>query len=751
MSSATDAAIEERQLHRFAEQAYLDYSMYVILDRALPHVGDGLKPVQRRILYAMAQLGLAASSKFKKSARTVGDVLGKYHPHGDAACYEAMVHMAQPFTYRYPLVEGQGNWGSPDDPKSFAAMRYTESRLHRNSELLLDELEDGSVAHQLNFDGSLQEPVTLPAQVPLVLINGSSGIAVGLSTNIPPHNLTEILDATVHLLDHPQASVLELCGFVRGPDYPTAAEVITPAHELRAIYESGNGSLRQRAVWQTVDGEIVVTALPYQVSPAKVLEQIAAQMREKKLPLLVDLRDESDHENPVRLVLIPKSRQVDAGTLMNHLFATTLLENSYRVNMNVIGLDGKPAVKNLKTMLAEWLSYRKHTVRSRLQHRLAKVEDRLHVLDGLLLAYLNLDAVLHIIRTDDAPKTALQAAYGLSDRQLGFILETRLRQLSRLEEVKIRDEQATLATEKAGIETLLTTPRKLAALIKQELLLARERFGDTRQSPLVERGGACALAEDSLAPREPITVILSKQGWVRAARGYDKDASKLPFRTGDAFLMAAYGYSTDPVVFLDANGRCFTVPAHKLPSARGHGEPVSKWVDLEAGSPIIAVIMARPEAHLLLASSAGYGFIAPFPALLGNKKAGKQVLVVPPNHTACLPETVRDRSAEQIVVASTAGYLLAFPLSDLPELNKGKGSKLLGIPPARLASREETLAGIALALPGETVTVLAGARTKALKTKDRETFCAERGRRGRKLPVALRAIDGLRREEPDNS
>lgn len=547
MSESLDLSlegVERRSLADFTEQAYLNYSMYVIMDRALPHIGDGLKPVQRRIVYAMSELGLDADAKHKKSARTVGDVLGKYHPHGDSACYEAMVLMAQPFSYRYTLVDGQGNWGAPDDPKSFAAMRYTEARLSRYSELLLDELGQGTVDWVPNFDGTMNEPATLPARLPNLLLNGTTGIAVGMATDVPPHNLREVAAACVRLLDEPGATVEQLTEHVPGPDFPTEAEIITPKADLLKIYQTGRGSVRMRAVYRVEDGDIVVTALPHQVSGAKVLEQIAAQMQAKKLPMVADLRDESDHENPCRIVIIPRSNRVDAEELMTHLFATTDLESSYRVNTNVIGLDGKPQVKDLRTLLTEWLQYRVGTVRRRLQFRLDKVEKRLHLLEGLLIAFLNLDEVIRIIRSEDHPKPVLMERFGLTDLQADYILDTRLRQLARLEEMKIRGEQDELAKEREKLLALLGSEAKLKKLVRKEILEDAEKYGDARRSPLVERAEAKALSETELMPTEPVTVVLSEKGWVRCAKGHDIDATGLSYKAGDGFKAAAPGART---------------------------------------------------------------------------------------------------------------------------------------------------------------------------------------------------------------
>ncbi|MCW8873554.1 MAG: DNA topoisomerase IV subunit A, partial [Xanthomonadales bacterium] len=666
---------ERIPLKDYAEKAYLDYSMYVVLDRALPHIGDGLKPVQRRIVYAMSELGLSATSKHKKSARTVGDVIGKFHPHGDSACYEAMVLMAQPFSYRYPLIDGQGNFGSPDDPKSFAAMRYTESRLTAYAKTLLSELGMGTVEWSPNFDGTLQEPAMLPARLPNVLLNGSMGIAVGMSTDIPPHNLREVVSACIRLLEQPKATTAELCEHVRAPDYPTEAEIITPAEELLQMYESGTGSVKMRAVWEQENGEIVITALPHQVSPAKVLEQIAQQMQARKLPMVEDLRDESDHEDPTRLVIVPRSNRVDMEQLMNHLFATTDLERNYRVNLNVIGVNGKPQILGLRALLKEWLGFRMDTVVRRLNHRLDQVVDRLHILEGLLVAYLNIDEVIYIIRHEDKPKPVLMARFKLTGTQAEAILELKLRHLAKLEEMKIRDEQDVLADERSEIETLLGSKARLKTLIKNELLADAEQYGDERRSVLVERDAAQALREEDLVPSEPVTVILSKSGWVRAAKGHDVDASTLNYRAGDEFQHAAYGRSNEQAVFLDSRGRAYSLSAHTLPSARGLGEPLTSRFTLQAGERFLWTLCGNAQQSIVLASSFGYGFVTELGNLHSRMKAGKALLSVPAGAQPVMPALVKAEGDNLVVCATSEGYLLAFPLEEVPELTKGKGNK----------------------------------------------------------------------------
>jgi topoisomerase IV subunit A len=735
--------VERRSLADFTEQAYLNYSMYVIMDRALPHIGDGLKPVQRRIVYAMSELGLDADSKHKKSARTVGDVLGKFHPHGDSACYEAMVLMAQPFSYRYTLVDGQGNWGAPDDPKSFAAMRYTEARLSRYSEVLLTELGQGTVDWVPNFDGTLNEPATLPARLPNILLNGTTGIAVGMATDVPPHNLREVAAACIRLLDQPDATVEQLCEHVLGPDYPTEAEIITPRADLLKIYETGRGSVRMRAVYRIEDGDIVVTALPHQVSGSKVLEQIAGQMQAKKLPMVADLRDESDHEHPCRIVIIPRSNRVDADELMQHLFATTELESSYRVNTNVIGLDGKPQVKNLRQMLREWLEYRVGTVRRRLQFRLDKVEHRLHLLEGRLIAFLNLDEVIHIIRTEDQPKPVLMARFGLTDVQAEYILETRLRQLARLEEMQIRGEQEALAKERAKLQSLLGSEVKLKRLVRDEIIADAETYGDDRRSPIVARAEARALSETELLPTEPVTVVVSEKGWVRCAKGHDIDATGLSYKAGDGFKVAAPGRSNQYAVFIDSTGRSYSLPAHSLPSARGQGEPLTGRLQPPPGATFECVLLPDDQALYVIASDAGYGFVVKGEDLQAKNKAGKTLLSLPNGALVVPPKPLANREEDWLAAVTTEGRLLLFPVRDLPQLGKGKGNKIIGIPGERVASREEYLTDLAVLPTGATLVLQAGKRTLSLKADDLEHYKGERGRRGNKLPRGFQRVDAL--------
>ncbi|MCX2890776.1 DNA topoisomerase IV subunit A [Pseudomonas sp. DCB_BI] len=740
--------VERRSLADFTEQAYLNYSMYVIMDRALPHIGDGLKPVQRRIVYAMSELGLDADAKHKKSARTVGDVLGKFHPHGDSACYEAMVLMAQPFSYRYTLVDGQGNWGAPDDPKSFAAMRYTEARLSRYAEVLLSEVGQGTVDWVPNFDGTLQEPAVLPARLPNILLNGTTGIAVGMATDVPPHNLREVASACVRLLDEPKATIEQLCEHIQGPDYPTEAEIVTPRAEILKMYESGRGSIRMRAVYRVEDGDIVVTALPHQVSGAKVLEQIAAQMQAKKLPMVADLRDESDHENPCRIVIIPRSNRVDADELMQHLFATTDLESSYRVNVNIIGLDGRPQLKNLRAILVEWLEFRTNTVRRRLQHRLDKVEKRLHLLDGLLTAFLNLDEVIHIIRTEEHPKQALIARFDLTEIQADYILETRLRQLARLEEMKIRGEQDELLKEQAKLQALLGSEAKLRKLVRSELIKDAETYGDDRRSPIVERAEAKALSENELMPTEPVTVVLSEKGWVRCAKGHDIDATGLSYKAGDGFKAAAAGRSNQFAVLIDSTGRSYSLAAHSLPSARGQGEPLTGRLTPPPGATFECVLLPEDDALYIVASDAGYGFVVKGEDLQAKNKAGKGLLSLPNGAKVMTPRPVANREQDWLAAVTTEGRLLVFKVSDLPQLGKGKGNKIIGVPGDRVASREEYVTDLAVIAEGATLVLQAGKRTLSLKADDLEHYKGERGRRGSKLPRGFQRVDGLQVEVP---
>ncbi len=734
---------ETLSLKDYTEKAYLNYSMYVILDRALPHIGDGLKPVQRRIIYAMSELGLKATAKYKKSARTVGDVLGKFHPHGDSACYEAMVLMAQPFSYRYPLVDGQGNWGAPDDPKSFAAMRYTESRLSKYADVLLKEVSQGTVDWVPNFDGTMQEPSVLPARLPNLLLNGTTGIAVGMATDIPPHNLREVGEACIHLLNNPNAELEDLLNFVQGPDFPTGGEIITPKSDIVKLYETGKGQIKARARFEMEEGEIVITELPHQVSGSKILEQIAAQMQAKKLPMVVDLRDESDHENPTRLVIVPKSNRVDIDSVMTHLFATTDLEKSYRVNMNVIGLDGLPQVKPLKNFLSEWLRFRIDVVRKRLQFRLDKVLNRLHILEGLLIAYLNIDEVIEIIRNEDKPKMELMARFGLSEIQAEAILELKLRHLAKLEEIRIKGEQDELEKERKTLEGLLSSDRKLKKLISDEIQEAVDLFGDDRRTPIVARKEAQAFSEEDLLSNDPITVVISKQGWIRAAKGHDIDVQGLSYKSGDEFLISTKGRSNQTLVLFASNGRTYSIKAHTLPSARGQGEPITGRISLEKDSTIVAAVLDKEEAHYLVASDAGYGFVAQLKDLYAKNKAGKATLSLPAGAKVLAPVGVSSTEAGRVVAISNEGRMLVFDVASLPQMAKGKGNKMISIPSARAAQGEELVVAMACVQPEDLLVALSGKRFMNFTEKDLQEYMGERGRRGLKLPRGFQRIDGL--------
>ncbi|CDM88037.1 DNA topoisomerase IV subunit A [Xenorhabdus bovienii] len=744
MSEITHDGVERQPLHTFTENAYLNYSMYVIMDRALPFIGDGLKPVQRRIVYAMSELGLNNSAKFKKSARTVGDVLGKYHPHGDGACYEAMVLMAQPFSYRYPLVDGQGNWGAPDDPKSFAAMRYTESRLSKYAELLLSELGHGTVDWAPNFDGTLQEPKMLPARLPNILLNGTTGIAVGMATDIPPHNVREVVSALVAMLDNPNCSLDDVMEYIKGPDYPTEAEIITSKEDIRKIYKNGRGSVRMRAVWSKEESNVVITALPHQVSGAKVLEQIASQMRAKKLPMVDDLRDESDHENPTRLVIVPKNNRVDVEQVMNHLFVTTDLEKSYRVNLNMIGLDNRPNVKGLVEILSEWLVFRRETVRNRLNYRLEKVLKRLHILEGLLTAYLSIDEVIHIIRNEDEPKPVLMQRFELTETQAEAILELKLRHLAKLEEVKIRGEQDGLAKERDKLQAILGSERKLSTLLKKEIIADAENYGDHRRSPLKERSEAKAMSDHDILPSEPITVVLSEMGWVRSAKGHEIDPAGLNYKSGDSFRSAARGKSNQPVVFIDTTGRSYSVDPLDLPSARGQGEPLTgKLLALPAGASIEHLLIAKEEQKFLMASDAGYGFICTFSDLIAKNRAGKALITLPENAKVMQPLEITNEQDDMLLAITKEGRMLMFPVADLPQLSKGKGNKIVSIPAAQAASGEDMLSWLLVLPVQSSITLYFGKRKLLLRPEDLQKFRAERGRKGTSLPRGLQRVERI--------
>ena len=750
MSNINYEGIEQMPLRTFTEKAYLNYSMYVIMDRALPFIGDGLKPVQRRIVYAMSELGLNAAAKFKKSARTVGDVLGKFHPHGDSACYEAMVLMAQPFSYRYPLVDGQGNWGAPDDPKSFAAMRYTESRLSKISEILLTELGQGTVDFQPNFDGTLEEPQYLPARLPHILLNGTTGIAVGMATDIPPHNINEVADAAVLLLDNPKAGLDDVLNIIQGPDFPTEAEIISPKDDIRKMYETGRGSIKMRATWHKEDGEIIISALPHQSSPSKIIAQIAEQMTAKKLPMVEDIRDEADYENPVRIVLVPRSNRVDTDALMAHLFATTDLEKSYRVNMNMIGLDHKPAVKGLLQVLTEWLTFRRTTVTRRLQHRLDKVLTRLHILDGLMIAFLNIDEVIEIIRTEDEPKQVLMARFNLSDEQAEAILNLRLRHLAKLEEHQLQAEKDKLEEERSNLELILGSERRLNTLIKKEIQEDAKKYASPRMSQLVEREEAKAISESEMTPAEPVTVILSEMGWVRCAKGHDIDPAGLSYKAGDKYLAHACGKSNQSVIFIDSTGRSYALDPLSLPSARSQGEPLTGKLTLPAGATIEQVIMEPEKQELLMASDAGYGFICKFEDLIARNKAGKALISLPENAKVLKPEKLSE-SASLLVSLTSAGRMLIFPVRDLPALSKGKGNKIISIPAANAKAWSKLLVKLFLISEQASLEFHSGKRKITLKPEDLQKFRAERGRKGSQLPRGLHSNVDIVVIEPEHN
>ncbi|KII79924.1 DNA topoisomerase IV subunit A [Vibrio renipiscarius] len=735
--------VEQLPMRKFTEDAYLNYSMYVIMDRALPYIGDGLKPVQRRIIYAMSELGLSASAKYKKSARTVGDVLGKYHPHGDSACYEAMVLMAQPFSYRYPLVDGQGNWGAPDDPKSFAAMRYTEAKLSKFAEVLLGELGQGTVEWQPNFDGTMKEPQMLPSRLPHILLNGVTGIAVGMATDIPPHNVREVVEATIHMIDNPKAELPDVMQFVKGPDYPTEAEITSPKADIEKIYRTGRGSIKMRAVWHKEGPDIVITSLPHQTSGAKLLEQIANQMRAKKLPMVDDLRDESDHENPTRIVIVPRSNRIDCDQLMNHLFASTDLEKSFRVNLNMIGLDNRPQVKGLVQIISEWIEFRRDTVTRRLQYRLDKVLARLHILEGLLVAYLNLDEVIDIIRTEDEPKAVLMARFGVSDIQADAILDIKLRNLAKLEEMKIRGEQDELEKEREKLEQLLGSDRRLNTLIKKELKADAEKYGDDRRSPMIERAEAKAMTERDLVPSEPITVVLSEKGWIRHAKGHEVDGEGLSYKSGDQYLALARGKSNQQAVFLGSDGRSYSLESHSLPSARSQGEPITGRLNVAPGTSVRQVVMGEDDQLWLIGSDAGYGFVCKGSDLLSKNRSGKALVSLPQNAQVTVPQRISDLDNDEILAITNQGRMLLFPMKELPQLSKGKGNKIINIPAAKAKEREEVVSHLISIPRNSTVTLYAGKRKLGLKPSDLENFRGERGRRGGLLPRGLQRVTSI--------
>ena len=729
-----------RSVAEFTENAYLNYAMYVIMDRALPHVADGLKPVQRRIVYAMSELGLKNTAKPKKSARTIGDVIGKYHPHGDSACYEAMVLMSQPFSYRYPLISGQGNFGSPDDPKSFAAMRYTEAKLSAYANTLLNELGQGTVDWQDNFDGTLQEPVTLPARLPNILLNGTTGIAVGMATDIPPHNLSEVVKGCIALLKKPTMTEKELAKYIPAPDLPTKAEIITSPEDLLQLYKTGRGSYKMRATYHVDDKEknlVIIDALPYQISGNKIIEQIANLINAKKLPWVTDIHDESDHQNACRIVLELRSNRVDIEPMMSHLFASTDLESNYRVNLNMIGTNGKPQVKSLLTILTEWLSVRRDTVTRRLQYRLDKIEQRLHILAGLLIAYLHIDEVIRIIREEEDPKAELMTRYDLTESQANAILDIRLRQLARLEEIELKREQSDLEAEKAQIEAYLNNPDKLTGLMIEELTADMKEHGDKRQSPIVERTEATALKETDLAPSEPVTVIVSKSGWIRSAKGHDVDAANMNYRSGDAYLAHAQGKSNEKVYLMDNTGRSYRLDAHTLPSARGQGEPLTSLLKPTGGASFVNVLMGQDDSKLIMASSQGYGFINTFADLDTNQKAGKNVINFDDAYSL-----ITHQIGEQdtlVGVVSSAGHLLVYPLTELPMMKKGKGNKLIDLKDG------DSVVAITTFSEGDSLSLDSGKRTLTLKPMDIANFMGTRGRRGALLPKGFQKVSGVQK------
>jgi topoisomerase-4 subunit A len=735
--------IEKLSLDAFVKPSYLNYAMYVIMDRALPFIGDGFKPVQRRIVYAMSELGLRSTTKHKKSARTVGDVLGKYHPHGDTACYEAMVLMAQDFSYRYPLIDGQGNWGSNTSPKEFAAMRYTEARLSAYADVFLAELSMGTADWSPNFDGTLKEPRMLPVRLPNIILNGATGIAVGMATDIPPHNLNEVVNACIHLIDNPKSSIEDIGQIIEGPDFPTGAEIITSKEEIINIYRSGLGMIRMRATYEYENGDIIISSLPYQVSPSKIIEQVALQMREKKLSMVSDIRDLSDQDEPTRLLIMPRSNRVNKDDLISHLFATTDLEKSYKVNLTAIGLNRKPQTFGLLEILKQWLKFRRQTVIRRLEFRLNKIKERLHILDGLLVAYLNLDEVIRIIRENDEPKPLLMQKFGLSDIQAEAVLQIRLRQLAKLEEIKIKNEKQELEKERDWIEKTLASNQRLKTLIKKELKEDAKKYGDERRTLIVEREEAQAIKEVQLTAVEPVTVVLSAGGWVRAAKGHEVDPAGLNYKAGDAFLSAARGKTIHPAIFFDTKGRSYSLPAHTLASARGHGEPLTGKLTPANGAKFLSVVMGVPDQKLLLASDAGYGFISDLANMVTKNTKGKAMLTIPKDSEPLPPVYVNNYETDYVAAITTEGRMLVIPAKMLPELPKGKGNKIIQIPPARVRNREEYLKLIEIIPEGATIKIHAGKQSVRFTPGNISSFIGERGRRGKKLPRGYRKADRI--------
>ena len=737
--------VESISLKKYAEESYLNYAMYVILDRALPNIGDGLKPVQRRILYAMSELGLDAGSKYKKSARTVGDVIGKFHPHGDSAAYEAMVLMAQNFSFKYPFVDGQGNWGSQDDPKSFAAMRYTESKLTKFANLLIDELKSGTVDWQPNFDGSLLEPVIFPAKLPSILLNGTSGIAVGMATDIPSHNINEIIDATVFLLDNPRSELGDLLEIIKGPDFSNNASIIASEEELLEIYSTGRGGFKIQAQWAQEKNDIIINALPYQASGSKILEQIADQMLKKKIPMVVDLADEGDHEEPVRLVITLKSNRVNAEDVMNHLFASTDLQKNYRANMNLISLAGGPRVFDLLSLLKEWITFRKNTVIRRLEHRLDQVNDRLHILEGLLAVYLNIDEVIKIIRESDEPKKEIIREFKLTDIQANAILDIKLRQLAKLEQIKLEDERSKLSDEQKEIETILSSKARLKTLIKKELLEIKENFGEERKSPIKSASNAKVFSEEETLVTEPITVVLSEAGWIRSGKGHEIDPSSLSYRGEDKLQDYARGKSNQTAVFIDSSGKVFSIPSHSLPSARGMGEPISGRVNAESGVNFISALIGEPDDKFIFTNTAGYGYISEFSNTISNKKTGKAFMRIPEGASLIKSQKLRE-DHKYIAAVSSIGKLLIFRLDELPILPKGKGNKIINIPTAKFKSKEEKMLDIQLLAEDSNLVVHYGTKTRSLPFKDWQHYISSRAKRGNILAGHLKRVESISEE-----
>ena len=747
----TKENLDKQSIKKYAENAYLNYSMYVILDRALPNIGDGLKPVQRRILYAMSELGLNASSKYKKSARTVGDVIGKFHPHGDSAAYEAMVLMAQDFSFRYPFVDGQGNWGSQDDPKSFAAMRYTESKLTKFSDLLIDELKQGTVDWQPNFDGSLLEPVIFPAKVPSILLNGTTGIAVGMATDIPSHNMTEVIDATIHVLENPKTSIDQILKYIKGPDFSNKAPIVASPEELNEMYSTGRGAFKMKSAWKKEGNDIIVTDLPHQTSGSKVLEQISNQMINKKLPMIVDLRDEGDHEEPTRLVISLKSNRVNAEDLMNHLYASTDLQKNYRGNFNLISLKGSPKVYSIKDLLSDWIAFRKTTVTRKLEHRLDQVDDRLHILEGLLIVYLDLDKVIKIIRQSDDPKKELTKKFKISDIQANAILEIKLRQLAKLEQIKLEEERDALKKEKKELEKVLNSKARLKTFIKNELKEIKENFGDDRNSPIIESSTAKMFSEEDTITSDPVTIVLSNAGWIRSAKGHEIDPSTLSYRGEDKLKDFSRGRNNQPCVFIDALGKAYTLPAHTLPSARGLGEPLTGRVTSSSGVEFMSVAIGKGEDKFLIANTSGYGFLANFEDMISNKKTGKAFMKVP-DGAEILPCEKIVQDDKYIAAVTNFGKLLIFNLDELTVLAKGKGTKIINIPKKQFVEKKERLIIVKPFSEGSKLNIQRdNGNIRAFSSKELEGFKLERAKRGRSLPQGYKRVLSITVERPEST